>query len=167
MEIVRLTGTPNNRDGEWIRVRQYGFYVADLRSVAELECYVALAELEDALRTGLARPHVQTVVLEPGSLPCFQLQTYEPEDPPPGDGLLVGDVQAVPAQYHRWSPLPVRVQDLGVGSSRIHERTRRELTAPGQHGAVCAKSARPRVAHGSRLEHACETGAEPRRGTGR
>src|SRR5258708_6382290 len=51
VEIVRLTGTPNKRDGEWIRLRQHGFYVADLRSVAELESYVALAELEDALRT--------------------------------------------------------------------------------------------------------------------
>jgi hypothetical protein len=51
IEIVRLTGTPNKRDGEWIRIRQYGFYVTDLRSVAELERYVALAELEDALRT--------------------------------------------------------------------------------------------------------------------
>jgi hypothetical protein len=27
IEIVKLTGTPNKRDGEWIRVRQYGFYV--------------------------------------------------------------------------------------------------------------------------------------------
>lgn len=51
VEIVRLTETPNKRDGEWIRLRQYGFYVADLRSVAELERYVALAELQDALRT--------------------------------------------------------------------------------------------------------------------
>lgn len=52
VEVVRLTGTPNNHDGEWIRVRNLGFFVADVRSVVELESYVSLAELEDSL-TGL------------------------------------------------------------------------------------------------------------------
>jgi hypothetical protein len=52
VEVVRLTGTPNKHDGEWLRVRQHGFFVADLRTVEALEDCVSLAELEDVL-TGL------------------------------------------------------------------------------------------------------------------
>jgi len=50
VEVVNLTCTPNKHDGEWIRVRHFGWYVADLRSVEALESYVALTELEEALR---------------------------------------------------------------------------------------------------------------------
>jgi hypothetical protein len=50
IEVVRLSLTPNHSDGERIRVRQYGFWVADLRSVEALESYVALAELEEGLK---------------------------------------------------------------------------------------------------------------------
>ena len=51
VEVVRLSGTPDKHDGEWIRVRQFGWFVADVRSIACLERYVALAELQDALTT--------------------------------------------------------------------------------------------------------------------
>jgi hypothetical protein len=27
VEVVRLSGTPDHHDGEWIRIRQYGAYV--------------------------------------------------------------------------------------------------------------------------------------------
>lgn len=46
VEVVRLSGTPNNHDGEWLRVRQFGAWTADVRSPAELEQWFALADLE-------------------------------------------------------------------------------------------------------------------------
>lgn len=50
VEVVRLSGTSDNRDGERLRVCQYGFYTADVRSIAELAQWFPLAELElDAL----------------------------------------------------------------------------------------------------------------------
>jgi hypothetical protein len=48
IEIVELSGTPNRRDGQWYRIRQHGFWTADVRSIAEIERYVPLAELEEA-----------------------------------------------------------------------------------------------------------------------
>src|SRR5262249_35163427 len=47
VETVQLTGTPDRHDGEWIRVRFCGFCLADVRTVADLESYVVLAELVD------------------------------------------------------------------------------------------------------------------------
>src|SRR5215468_6427441 len=50
VEVVQLSDTSGNHDGEWLRVRYHGFHVADVRSVAELERYFPLDELEaDAL----------------------------------------------------------------------------------------------------------------------
>jgi hypothetical protein len=50
VEVVQLSCTPNHRDGEWLRLTQYGSWVADVRTVAELQQWVDLAELEpDAL----------------------------------------------------------------------------------------------------------------------
>ena len=50
VEVVQLSDTSGNHDGEWLRVRYHGYHVADVRSVAELERYVPLGELEaDAL----------------------------------------------------------------------------------------------------------------------
>jgi hypothetical protein len=46
VEIVHLSGTPNNRDGQWFRVCQHGFWTADVRTVAELERWFPLADLE-------------------------------------------------------------------------------------------------------------------------
>lgn len=46
VELVRVSGTPDKRDGEFLRVRQYGYFTADVRSVAELEQWFPLAELE-------------------------------------------------------------------------------------------------------------------------
>jgi hypothetical protein len=45
VEVVRVTGT-GNRDGEWLRVRQYGFWTADVRGVAELAQWFPLTDLE-------------------------------------------------------------------------------------------------------------------------
>jgi hypothetical protein len=46
VEVVELAGTPDRHDGTWIRVRLHGFFVADVRTVAELEQWFPLAELE-------------------------------------------------------------------------------------------------------------------------
>jgi hypothetical protein len=46
VEVVRVTGT-GNRDGEWLRLRQYGYWTADVRSVAELAEWLELASLEE------------------------------------------------------------------------------------------------------------------------
>jgi hypothetical protein len=47
---MHLTGT-GNRDGQWLRVCQHGFWTADVKSVAELERFFDVADLEEALRT--------------------------------------------------------------------------------------------------------------------
>jgi hypothetical protein len=52
VEVVQLSDTSGNQDGEWLRVRYHGYHVADVRSVAELERYFPLGELE---ADGLAR----------------------------------------------------------------------------------------------------------------
>jgi hypothetical protein len=46
VQIACLEGTPDHRDGTWIRVTQYGFWTADIRSVAELEQWFPLHSLE-------------------------------------------------------------------------------------------------------------------------
>jgi hypothetical protein len=93
----------------WTGIRIVGLSditLTDVRSVAELESYVSLAELEDAL-AGLrlsesySNQHFST----------RQLQPHEPEDPPVGNRLPVGDAQAVPAKHRCRSPSPVCVGD--------------------------------------------------------
>jgi ribose 5-phosphate isomerase len=49
VEVIKLTGTSRSRDGEWLRVKQHGIHVADVRSVEELAVYFDLADLEEAL----------------------------------------------------------------------------------------------------------------------
>jgi hypothetical protein len=46
VEVVRLSGAPDHHDGDWLRLCQYGSWVADVRSPAELDQWVALADLE-------------------------------------------------------------------------------------------------------------------------
>lgn len=46
VEVVQLSCTPNHRDGIWLRIKQYGVWTADVRTLAELERWVALADLE-------------------------------------------------------------------------------------------------------------------------
>jgi len=48
VEVVHLEGTPDRRDGEWIRVCQHGCWV-DVRSAAEVERWVSFADLEPEL----------------------------------------------------------------------------------------------------------------------
>jgi hypothetical protein len=46
VDVVHLSGTPDHRDGEWLRVSLHGFHVANVRTPAELEQWFPLAELE-------------------------------------------------------------------------------------------------------------------------
>jgi hypothetical protein len=48
IDLIRLTATSDNRDGEWLRVHRDGFCVAEVRTVAELNDYLDLADLEEA-----------------------------------------------------------------------------------------------------------------------
>lgn len=45
VEVVQLSGT-HGRDGQWLRVRYRSYFVADVRSVGELEQWFPLADLE-------------------------------------------------------------------------------------------------------------------------
>jgi hypothetical protein len=60
VEVVHLTATPDRHDGEWIRVAYFGWHVADVRDVADLERWFPLGDLEpDSLTAGrrvVARP---------------------------------------------------------------------------------------------------------------
>ena len=56
VEVVERSATPDNSDGQQLRVRYHGFYVADVRTVAELEQYFPLADLEpDGLSSAATR----------------------------------------------------------------------------------------------------------------
>jgi hypothetical protein len=46
VQVVDLSVTPDKRDGEWLRVSYRGWWVADVRSVAELEQWFPVADLE-------------------------------------------------------------------------------------------------------------------------
>jgi rhodanese-related sulfurtransferase len=46
VEVVRLSLTPDRHDGEWIRLKQFGAFHADVRTPAEVERWVPLADLE-------------------------------------------------------------------------------------------------------------------------
>ena len=50
-----MTATPDRHDGESLRVSKHGFHVGCARSVRELERWVDLAELEEALRRSAFR----------------------------------------------------------------------------------------------------------------
>lgn len=41
-----MSGTPDNHDGEWIRICQFGSWTADVRNPAELERWFPLGSLE-------------------------------------------------------------------------------------------------------------------------
>lgn len=49
VEVVELTGTPDHGDDQRLSVRFHGFHVADVRSVAELERWFPLTDLEPEL----------------------------------------------------------------------------------------------------------------------
>jgi hypothetical protein len=69
VQIVHLEGAPDHRDGTWIRVTQYGSWVADVRSVAELKRYFPLASMETlGLASHAAIDRVPGSAGQPGGL---------------------------------------------------------------------------------------------------
>lgn len=46
VEVVSLSGTPDRHDGAWLRLRQFGCWVTDIRDVDEIERWFPLADLE-------------------------------------------------------------------------------------------------------------------------
>jgi hypothetical protein len=54
VEVVTLSHTPDRHDGTGLRVRRGNYFIADVRDLDDLARYVALEELEEALR-GAAR----------------------------------------------------------------------------------------------------------------
>jgi hypothetical protein len=46
VEAVRLSMTPDRHDGEWLRARRFGFWIADVRAVEDLARYFRLADLQ-------------------------------------------------------------------------------------------------------------------------
>lgn len=58
VDAIRLSGTPDRRDGDWLRVRWRGYWKADVRTVAELARLVPLDQLAEApLALGRQRWH--------------------------------------------------------------------------------------------------------------
>jgi hypothetical protein len=49
VDVINLSLTGNHRDGELLRVARWGWFVAELRSIAQLSKLVDLADLEEAL----------------------------------------------------------------------------------------------------------------------
>jgi hypothetical protein len=49
VELVRLALTGRQEDGAWIRLREWGYHVVDVRSPEDLVAYLDLADLEEAL----------------------------------------------------------------------------------------------------------------------
>ena len=52
IDVIRLTLTGSNRDGECFRVCQYGFFVAEARTIDELREHVDLEEVLAITRLG-------------------------------------------------------------------------------------------------------------------
>ena len=48
VDLIRLTATSDHRDGAWLRVCRDGFFVAEVRTVAELSEHLDVAELHEA-----------------------------------------------------------------------------------------------------------------------
>jgi hypothetical protein len=46
VEVVKLHTTSDHHDGEWLRIRRFGWWTADVRSPVELAQWFPLADLE-------------------------------------------------------------------------------------------------------------------------
>jgi hypothetical protein len=64
-----MTATPDRHDGESFRVTHRGYWIGYARSVPELERWIELADLEDALSWPSARAPGLSVLVMPGPVP--------------------------------------------------------------------------------------------------
>src|SRR5215471_3010319 len=56
VEVIDMTATPDRHDGESFRVSHHGYWVGYAQSVPELERWIDLRDLEDALSLAGPRP---------------------------------------------------------------------------------------------------------------
>jgi hypothetical protein len=77
VEVVHLAGTSGNHDGEWLRIRYQGYHVTDVRSIAELERYIPLRDLE---ADGLARSR-RDAARRPRQVACLVTTPLGPGSP--------------------------------------------------------------------------------------
>jgi len=49
VEVIHMTATPDGHDGESFRVTHHGYWIGYARTVPELERWIELTDLEDAL----------------------------------------------------------------------------------------------------------------------
>jgi hypothetical protein len=70
VDVIRLSLTGTGRDGTWLRIRRGGFWIADVRTVAELEAFVPLGSLEP----GGLRPRELAGCVRPGRFPALRHQ---------------------------------------------------------------------------------------------
>jgi hypothetical protein len=54
VEVIHMTATPDGHDGESFRVTHHGCWIGYARSVPELERWIELTDLEDALVLAVA-----------------------------------------------------------------------------------------------------------------
>jgi hypothetical protein len=66
VEVVELSATPDRNDGERLKVTYYGFFVAVVRTVAELEQWFALSDLEPETLISRRERVCRPVPLRPG-----------------------------------------------------------------------------------------------------
>lgn len=153
VKIVQLTCTQNHHDGSWIRLTHHGFFVADVRSPEALERYVQLADLEEALTGRRFRLSYSNHASCPSASRSRTSQKIH--------RLVISCRWATSSRYQpstrRWPPPAVRVEQLGVGTPRLHHRPRARRISSGQHRQFCPRCGWRRVAHGSTLEHTCES----------
>jgi hypothetical protein len=86
VEVVRLSGTPDRHDGESFRVSHHGFWVGYARSLAELEKWVDVTDLEEALgrraRSSLGLHRVRTPSARPGAIVVAMAAEGQAPEPP-------------------------------------------------------------------------------------
>jgi hypothetical protein len=66
VEVVGLSATPDRNDGERLKVTYYGFFVAVVRTVGELEQWFALSDLEPETLVSRRERACRVVLLLPG-----------------------------------------------------------------------------------------------------
>jgi hypothetical protein len=50
VDVIELTGTSNHNDGQWLRITHLGWFAGQVRTPAEIEHFVPLADLEEVSR---------------------------------------------------------------------------------------------------------------------
>jgi len=60
VDVIRLSCTGDHRDGEVFRISHDGYFIAEVKTVAELSRYLDLSALEESLLTRCRRSPART-----------------------------------------------------------------------------------------------------------